>query len=108
VEIRRPGLVIADYGCAQGQVTNVLIRRAVEQIRAGYPEIPLSVLHNDLLTNDWAISARAIPISRSPVGRLPLHCHAGLSLGSADRTTVEAGLWQCSCPDLSQRSSCTA
>jgi hypothetical protein len=50
----RGGLVIADYGCSQGRVTNLLIRRAVERIRAGYPEIPLSVYHNDLLSNDWA------------------------------------------------------
>jgi SAM dependent carboxyl methyltransferase len=49
----RDGLVIADYGCAQGRVTNVLIKRAIERIRASYPEIPLSVLHNDLLSNDW-------------------------------------------------------
>jgi SAM dependent carboxyl methyltransferase len=49
----RGALVIADYGCAQGRVTNLLIKRAVERIRAGYPEIPLSVLHNDLLSNDW-------------------------------------------------------
>jgi hypothetical protein len=51
---RRGGLAIADYGCAQGRVTNVLIRRAVERIRVGYPDLPLSVFHNDLLGNDWA------------------------------------------------------
>ncbi len=50
----RGGLVIADYGCAQGRVTNLLIRRAVERIRAGFPDAPLSVYHNDLLSNDWA------------------------------------------------------
>jgi SAM dependent carboxyl methyltransferase len=50
---RRGGLAIADFGCAQGRVTNMLIRRVVERIRAGYPGIPLSVHHNDLLTNDW-------------------------------------------------------
>lgn len=49
----RGGLVIADYGCAQGRVTNLLIKRAVERIRAGHPEIALTVLHNDLLSNDW-------------------------------------------------------
>jgi hypothetical protein len=50
---KRGGLVIADYGCAQGRVTNLLIKRAVERIRAGYPDLPLCVLHNDLLSNDW-------------------------------------------------------
>jgi SAM dependent carboxyl methyltransferase len=50
----RGGLAIADYGCAQGRVTNMLIHRAVERIRAGHPDAPLSVYHNDLLTNDWA------------------------------------------------------
>jgi SAM dependent carboxyl methyltransferase len=50
----RGGLVIADYGCAQGRVTNMLIHRAVERIRASHPDAPLSVYHNDLLTNDWA------------------------------------------------------
>jgi hypothetical protein len=50
----RGGLVIADYGCAQGRVTNMLIHRAVERIRARHADAPLSVYHNDLLTNDWA------------------------------------------------------
>jgi salicylate 1-O-methyltransferase len=50
----RRGIAIADYGCAQGRVTNLLIRRAVERIRVGYPGLPLSVFHNDLLGNDWA------------------------------------------------------
>jgi salicylate 1-O-methyltransferase len=50
----RGGLAIADYGCAQGRVTNLLIRRAIERIRASYPDLPLSVFHNDLLGNDWA------------------------------------------------------
>jgi salicylate 1-O-methyltransferase len=50
----RGGLVLADYGCAQGRVTSMLIKRAVDRIRAGYPDVPLSVYHNDLLTNDWA------------------------------------------------------
>jgi hypothetical protein len=50
----RGGLVIADYGCAQGRVTNLLIRHAVERIRSGHPDAPISVCHNDLLTNDWA------------------------------------------------------
>lgn len=47
------GVVIADYGCAQGRVTNVLIRGAIERIRAEQPEVALTVLHNDLLSNDW-------------------------------------------------------
>jgi hypothetical protein len=50
----RGGMALADYGCAQGRVTNLLIRRAIERIRAGYPDVPLSVFHNDLLGNDWA------------------------------------------------------
>lgn len=50
----RGGIALADYGCAQGRVTNVLIRVAVERIRARYPDLPLSVFHNDLLGNDWA------------------------------------------------------
>ncbi len=49
----RGDLVIADYGCSQGRVTNMLIRRIVERIRSGYPDTPISVCHNDLLTNDW-------------------------------------------------------
>jgi SAM dependent carboxyl methyltransferase len=53
VDDDRGGLAIADYGCAQGRVTNLLIRRAVERIRTDYPDLPLSVFHNDLLGNDW-------------------------------------------------------
>ena len=50
----RGGLVIADYGCAQGRVTNMLIRRAVQRVRERHPASPLCVFHNDLLSNDWA------------------------------------------------------
>jgi SAM dependent carboxyl methyltransferase len=53
-DARRGGLVIADYGCSQGRVSNVVIARAVARIRARHRDVPLSVVHNDLLTNDWA------------------------------------------------------
>jgi hypothetical protein len=46
-------VVLADYGCAQGRSSNVLLRTAVERIRAQHPDVPISVVHNDLLSNDW-------------------------------------------------------
>jgi hypothetical protein len=47
-------LVLADYGCAQGGVSNALMRVAIERIRRTYPDVPISVIHNDVLANDWA------------------------------------------------------
>lgn len=47
-------IVIADYGCAQGRVSNVLIRWVVERVRARERDIPIAVYHNDVLGNDWA------------------------------------------------------
>jgi hypothetical protein len=53
-EPARGSVVFADYGCAQGRVSNALIRVAVEHTRAGHPDVPICVYHNDLLANDWA------------------------------------------------------
>lgn len=47
-------VVIADYGCAQGRVSNALLRVVVERVRAIDPDVPITVVHNDLLSNDWA------------------------------------------------------
>ncbi|MCB1966823.1 MAG: SAM-dependent methyltransferase, partial [Candidatus Accumulibacter sp.] len=51
---RRGSVVLVDYGCAQGRVSNPLIRSAIERLRRAYPGVPVQVYHNDLLTNDWA------------------------------------------------------
>jgi hypothetical protein len=47
-------VVLADYGCAQGQSSNPLLRVAVERIRETHVDVPISIVHNDLLANDWA------------------------------------------------------
>jgi hypothetical protein len=47
-------VVLADYGCAQGRSSNPLLRVAVERIRDVDADVPVSVVHNDLLANDWA------------------------------------------------------
>jgi hypothetical protein len=47
-------VVLADYGCAQGRVSNALLRVGVEHIRDSHPDVPISVVHNDVLANDWA------------------------------------------------------
>jgi hypothetical protein len=47
-------LVLADYGCAQGRVSNALIQAAIDEIRRVHREVPILVIHNDLLSNDWA------------------------------------------------------
>ena len=59
------GAVIADYGCAQGRVTNLLIGRAIERIRADRLEAALTVLHNDLLSNDWTTFLKHLSASDS-------------------------------------------
>jgi hypothetical protein len=51
---KRGSVVFADYGCAQGRVSNVLLRVALERLRAAHPDFPVCVYHNDLLSNDWA------------------------------------------------------
>jgi hypothetical protein len=51
---RRGSVVLVDYGCAQGRVSNPLIRTAIERVRGTHPDVPVQVYHNDLLTNDWA------------------------------------------------------
>jgi len=51
---RRGSVVLVDYGCAQGRVSNPLIRTAIEELRRAYRDVPVQVYHNDLLTNDWA------------------------------------------------------
>jgi SAM-dependent methyltransferase len=50
----RAEVVIADFGCAQGRVSNVLIKDAIEEIRGRRGEVPICVFHNDLLANDWS------------------------------------------------------
>lgn len=47
------GVVMADYGCAQGQASKPLLRVAIEQVRAAKHHGPIWVYHNDLLANDW-------------------------------------------------------
>jgi len=59
------GAVIADYGCAQGRVTNLLIGHAIERIRADHLEAALTVLHNDLLSNDWTTFLKHLSASDS-------------------------------------------
>lgn len=49
----RGSVVIVDYGCAQGRVSNTLIGLAGERVRRSRPEAPIYVYHNDLLSNDW-------------------------------------------------------
>jgi hypothetical protein len=49
----RGSVVIVDYGCAQGRVSNTLIGLAGERVRRSWPEAPIYVYHNDLLSNDW-------------------------------------------------------
>jgi hypothetical protein len=46
-------IVVADYGCAQGRVSNAMIRMAIERLRARERDMPIAVYHNDLLSNDW-------------------------------------------------------
>jgi SAM dependent carboxyl methyltransferase len=50
----RGSVVLVDYGCAQGRVSNPLIRLAIEQLRSSHRNVPVQVYHNDRLTNDWA------------------------------------------------------
>ena len=47
-------VVLADYGCAQGRVSNALIQSAIGEVRAADRDLPIMVIHNDLLSNDWA------------------------------------------------------
>jgi hypothetical protein len=49
----RDTLVIADYGCAQGRVTNALIHGAITRTRRTHRDVPIAVYHNDVLSNDW-------------------------------------------------------
>jgi hypothetical protein len=43
---QRGSVVLVDYGCAQGRVSNPLIRSAIERLRRAYPEVPVQVYHN--------------------------------------------------------------
>lgn len=47
------GVVLADYGCAQGRVTTALLHTALHRLRAHHPDVPVAVYHNDRLDNDW-------------------------------------------------------
>lgn len=50
----RGPVVLADYGCAQGRASVDLLRVAVEHVRGRDAEVPVLVIHNDVLANDWA------------------------------------------------------
>jgi SAM dependent carboxyl methyltransferase len=50
----RGAVVLVDYGCAQGRSSTPLLRAAIERIRAHRPEVPIAVVHEDVLDNDWA------------------------------------------------------
>lgn len=52
-EVSGDSFFIADYGSAQGRVSNPLIAAATQQIRQVQPDIPIFVCHNDVVTNDW-------------------------------------------------------
>jgi hypothetical protein len=77
-------IVIADYGCAQGRVSNVLIRKAIERLRAREPDMPIAVFHNDLLGNDWTILFKRL---RDP------HSYLKLSGGPVAVAPRPVGLW---------------
>lgn len=49
----RGTVVIADYGSAQGRASVPLVKSAIEQIRAHLGDVPIAVVHNDVLANDW-------------------------------------------------------
>ena len=51
---RTSDVVLADYGCAQGRVSNALVGIAVRRIRQHEPDVPIHVVHDDVLANDWA------------------------------------------------------
>ncbi len=53
VETQAP-VVLVDYGCGQGRTSNEIVRAAVETVRESHRDVPISVVHNDLLANDWA------------------------------------------------------
>ena len=53
-DVKRGSVVLVDYGCAQGRVSNPLIRLAIDRVRSSHRNVPVQVYHNDLLTNDWA------------------------------------------------------
>lgn len=50
----RSSLMLVDYGCAQGRSSAPLLRAAVERIRDRRPDVPIAVVHEDVLDNDWA------------------------------------------------------
>lgn len=50
----RDSVVIADYGCAQGRSSNTLLELAVDAVRERDLDVPITVVHNDLLANDWS------------------------------------------------------
>lgn len=53
-DARRGSVVLADYGCAQGRVSNPLIRIAIDRVRSLHRNVPVQVYQNDLLSNGWA------------------------------------------------------
>ncbi len=53
-DVRDPFVGIADYGCAQGQSSDPLLREAIAEIRTTRPRSPIFVCHNDQPSNDWA------------------------------------------------------
>jgi hypothetical protein len=51
---RHGAVVLVDYGCAQGRSSAPLLRGAIERIRFHRPDVPIAVVHEDVLDNDWA------------------------------------------------------
>jgi hypothetical protein len=50
----RGSVLLVDYGCAQGRSSAPLLRAAIERIRTRRLEVPIAVVHDDVLDNDWA------------------------------------------------------
>ncbi|MEM9513403.1 MAG: hypothetical protein AAGA42_00990 [Actinomycetota bacterium] len=47
-------VVIADYGCGQGRVSTPLVEAAIVAVRERDRDVPVFVVHNDVIENDWA------------------------------------------------------
>jgi hypothetical protein len=50
----RGAVMLVDFGCAQGRSSAPLLRAAIERIRAHEPNVPIAIVHEDVLDNDWA------------------------------------------------------
>lgn len=47
-------VVIADYGCGQGRVSTPMVAAAIGAVRSRDRDVPVFVVHNDVIENDWA------------------------------------------------------